>query len=143
MPRKKTKSEPDTIPLFETSEKPVVKKTKKKLKQKTWLLIKGWTRENEIFNLKEIDEDTLLEFENLIKAIKSYKDKDHNWSNNVVDVYDKYPKIKPKVIDKFEAFIPTGIDLCYQDESRMVIQPGSADSIDSITVIRGTEEDII
>lgn len=139
------KEETNVIPLFEDNKekKTIEKKPKKKLKSKTWLYIKGWTRENEIFSMREIDEHALAEFENLIKAIKSYKDKDHNWSNNVADVYDKYPKIKPNLIDKFESFVPTGIDLCYTDESRMVIQPGSADSIDSITVIRGTEEDII
>ena len=142
---RKTEEQQDAIPLFdeEKSKKVIEKKPRKKLKAKVWLLVKGWTRSNEIFALHEIKEEDLMKFNSLIKAIKSYKAKDSNWDKDIANVYDKYPKIKPKVIDEFEAYLPTGIDLCYTDESKTVIQPGCTDSIDSITVIRGTEEDII
>lgn len=146
MARKKEEITSDAIPLFDEdskTKKVIEKKPKKKLKPKVWILIKGWTRSNEIFSLREIKDEDLAKFNNLIKSIKAYKSKDSNWDANVANVYDKYPKIKPKVIDEFEAYVPTGIDLCFMDESRTVIQPGSADSIESITVIRGTEEEII
>jgi len=146
MPKKKEDIVPDSIPLFDdgnTKKSAVEKKPRKKLKQKTWLFIKGWTRENEIFSIHEIDDDKIAKFNNLIKAIKSWTAKGSNWDADVAKVYEKYPKIKPAVIDEFEAYVPTGIDLCFQDESRRVIQPGSADSIDSVTVIRGTQEEIL
>lgn len=147
MPRKKTiEDTTDAIPLFDEGKasKPVVeKKTRKKSKPKIWIRIKGWTRSNPIFSMVEVTEADLTRMNSLIKAIKAYKGKDDNWAADVADVYDKYPKIRPKDIDFFEAYVPTGIDLCYMDESVSVVKPGSADSIESITVIRGTEEEII
>jgi hypothetical protein len=145
MVKKKENIVPDSIPLFDdgtTKKSAIEKKTKKKLKQKTWLYVKGWTRDNKIFSMNEISDEKLTLFNNLIKAIKSWKNKEPNWDPEPTKVYEKYPRIKPEVIDEFEAYVPTGIDLCYQDESVRVIKPGSADSIDSITLIRGTEEDL-
>ena len=140
----KKKEENEMIPLFDdegTPKKAIEKKPKKKLKQKVWLHVKGWTRDNEIFSLHEISESELAKFSNLIKAIKSFKG-DDNWAADLNKVYEKYPKIKASVIDEFEAYVPSGIDLCYMDESRQVISTGCADSIETITVIRGTEENI-
>lgn len=141
---KKKIEENEMIPLFDddgTPKKAIEKKSKKKLKPKIWLHVKGWTRDNEIFSLHEISESELAKFSNLIKAIKTFKG-DDNWAADLNKVYEKYPKIKASVIDEFEAYVPSGIDLCYMDESRQVISTGCADSIETITVIRGTEENI-
>ena len=142
---KKKQETSEVIPLFDdgaSNKKNLEKKPKKKLKQKSWLFIKGWTRENAVFSINEISDQNLAKFSNLIKSIKSLKGRS-NWNADLNNVYELYPKIKPDVIDEFEAYVPSGIDLCYMDESRQVISSGCADSIDSITVIRGTEESLI
>lgn len=134
-----------SIPLFdEDSPKKIVeKKPKKKLKSKICLYIEGWTRDQKIVALHEVTDATLVEFDNLIKAIKNYKDKDSNWNPDVSKVYDMYPKIKEKVIDKFEAYVPTGFDVSYTDEnSRYIVKPGGVESIEKINVIRGTIEEM-
>jgi hypothetical protein len=138
MKKKETNEE---IPLFddgEASKNNIDKKPKKKLKQKTWILIKGWTRDNQVMAIHEISDTDIAKFSNLIKAIKSCKG--NNWDADLNKVYEKYPKIKSSVIDEFEAYIPSGIDLCYMDESRTIISSGCADTIDSVIVIRGTED---
>ena len=142
---KKKNEDNEVIPLFEdgsSSKKNIEKKPKKKLKQKTWLLVKGWTRDNQVFSIHEISDSDLAKFSNLIKSIKGYKG-DDNWDADLNKVYEKYPKIKASVIDEFEAYVPSGIDLCYMDESRQVISTGCADSIESVKVIHGTEETIL
>lgn len=147
MGRKKIKeAEIDAIPLFDdgaTSNKSLVKKkSAKKLKKKVWLYVQGWTRANKISAIHEISENDLAKFNNLIKAIKSNKS-ESNWNQDLAKVYEMYPKIKTSVVDEFEAYVPNGFDLCIIDESRTIVETGSADSIDSVTVLRGTEEDII
>ena len=145
MRKKDKETDTSSVPLFDDGGEPkkaIERKPSKKLKKKTWLYVQGWTRSNKIFAIHEIDDSGIAKFNNLIKAIKNCKS-EHNWDQDLAKVYDMYPKIKPKVIDEFEAYVPTGFDMCLIDESRTIVETGSADSIDSVTVIRGTEEDII
>jgi len=150
MVRKKNEIETKSEALFgDESSQPVVEKPKKEkkkaLKKLTWLYIEGFSREMKCTSFKPITDEELKKVDIVIKAIKSYKSssrEDTNWAPRLDLAKEKYPKIPEKQLELFEAYVPTGFDQTWMEESVRVVTIGGCDEITLIQVVRGTAEEI-